>query len=101
MSVLKGAANLYFLYKFIRILTTPFNESEAYKLGIIDEKGKILKKKSRLKGSEEKEAYTLMHGFTWKMKRLLEKIPFGKSRLASYAAALWFIKEEKTFDGTD
>ena len=101
MSALKGAANLYFLYKFIRILTTPFNESEAYQLGIIDEKGKILKKKSRLKGSEEKEAYTLMHGFTWKMKRLLEKIPFGKSRLASYAAALWFIKEEKTFDGTD
>ena len=101
MSVLKGAANLYFLYKFIRILTTPFNESEAYQLGIIDEKGKILKKKSRLRGSEEKEAYTLMHGFTWKMKRLLEKIPFGKSRLASYAAALWFIKEEKTFDGTD
>ena len=49
MSALKGAANLYFLYKFIRILTTPINESEAYKLGIIDEKGKILKKISRLK----------------------------------------------------
>ena len=98
MGVLTGAANLFFLYKFIRILTTPWKESEAYKLGIIDENGKILKKSSRLKGSEEKDAYTMMHRFTWKLKRLLEKIPFGKSRIASYAAALWFIKEHKNFD---
>ena len=98
MGVLTGAANLFFLYKFIRILTTPWKESEAYKLGIIDENGKILKKSSRLRGSEEKDAYTMMHRFTWKLKRLLEKIPFGKSRIASYAAALWFIKEHKNFN---
>ena len=97
MGVLTGAANLYFLYKFIRILTTPWEQSEAYKLGIVDENGKILIKKKKLKGSEQKDAYTMMHLFTWKIKRLLEKIPFGKSRLASYAAALWFIKEQNNF----
>jgi len=97
MGVLTGAANLYFLYKFIRILTTPWEQSEAFKLGIVDENGKILIKKNKLKGSEQKEAYTMMHLFTWKIKRLLEKIPFGKSRLASYAAALWFIKEQNNF----
>jgi Zn finger protein HypA/HybF involved in hydrogenase expression len=99
--VVGGALNLYFIYKFMRILTTPFASTDAFKLGIIDEKGKILKKHKKLKTIEEKEAYTLMHRLVWKMKRLMEKIPFGKSRLASYAAALWLIKEEKNFKGTD
>jgi len=101
MGALTGAASLYFIYKFLRILTTAWEDSDAFKLGIVDENGKILKKKNKLKGKEEKEAYTMMHRFGWKMKRLLEKIPFGKSRLASYAAALWLIKEEKDFHGTD
>ena len=89
MGLVGGALNLYFIYKFIRILTTPFASTDAFKLGIIDEKGKVLKKHSKLKTEEEKEAYTIMHRLVWKMKRLMEKIPFGKSRLASYAAALW------------
>ena len=106
MTVLKegvvgGALNLYFIYKFLRILTTPFENTDAFKLGIIDEKGKILKKKSKLKTIEEKDSYTMMHRLVWKLKRLMEKVPFGKSRLASYAAALWLIKEENNFDGTD
>ncbi len=42
----------------------------------------------------------MMHRLVWKLKRLMEKVPFGKSRLASYAAALWLIKENK-FQGTD
>ena len=96
-----GALNLYFIYKFLRILTIPFAKSDAFKLGIVDEKGKILKKHNKLKTSEEKEAYTIMHRLVWKLKRLMEKIPFGKSRLASYAAALWLIKEEKSFYDTD
>ena len=106
MTVLKegvvgGALNLFFIYKFLRILTTPWENTDAFKLGIIDGKGKILRKKSKLKTIEEKESYTMMHRLVWKLKRLMEKVPFGKSRLASYAAALWLIKEEKNFNGTD
>ena len=96
-----GALNLYFIYKFLRILTTPWESTDAFKLGIVNEKGKILKKHRKLKLDKEKEAYTMMHRLVWKLKRLMEKIPFGKSRLASYAAALWLIKEEKSFHGTD
>ena len=99
--VVGGAMNLYFIYKFLRILTTPFASTDAFKLGIIDEKGKILIKKSKLKSIEQKEAYTMFDRLVWKLKRLMEKIPFGKTRLASYAAALWLIKEEKDFHGTD
>ena len=81
--MLGGAMNLYFIYKFLRILTTPWKNTDAFKLGIIDEKGGILKKKRSLKTIEEKEAYTMFDRFVWKLKRLMEKIPFGKSRLAS------------------
>jgi len=106
MTVLKegmvgGALNLFFIYKFLRILTTPWENTDAFKLGIIDDKGKILIKKAKLKTIEEKESYTMMHRLVWKLKRLMEKVPFGKSRLASYAAALWLIKEEKNFTGTN
>ena len=96
-----GALNVFFIYKFLRILTQPFNETDAFKLGIIDEKGKILKKHKKLKTTEEKDSYTLMHRLVWKLKRLMEKIPFGKTRLASYAAALWLIKESHKFNGTE
>ena len=96
-----GALNLYFIYKFLRILTTPWENTDAFKLGIIDEKCGILRKKRTLLKIEEKEAYTMMHRLVWKLKRLMEKVPFGKSRLASYAAALWLIKEEKSFHGND
>ena len=99
--VATGALNLYFIYKFLRILTTPWEKTEAFELGIIDGKGNILKKKRELKSHEEKMSYTLMHRLVWKLKRLLEKIPFGKSRLASYATALWLIKEGKDFQGSD
>ena len=96
-----GAMNLFFIYKFLRILTTPWKESDAFKLGIVDEDGKILKKKSQLKTIEEKDAYTMMHRLVWKIKRLMEKVPFGKTRLASYAAALWLIKEGHSFKGDE
>jgi len=99
--IIGGAVNLYFIYKFLRILTTPWEKTDAFKLGVIGDNGKILKKKRTLKTSEEKESYTIMHRLVWKLKRLMEKVPFGKSRLASYAAALWLIKEEKLFYGTD
>jgi len=53
-----GALNLYFIYKFLRILTTPWESTDAFKLGIVDEKGKILKKNRTLKKDKEKESYT-------------------------------------------
>ena len=71
--VVGGALNVFFIYKFLRILTQPFNETDAFKLGIIDENGKILKKHNKLKTTEEKDSYTLMHRLVWKLKRLMEK----------------------------
>jgi hypothetical protein len=95
MGILAGIGNIYFVYQFLKKLVTPFNKTKAFELGIVDENGKILKRRRDLETKEEKEAYTLSDTLIWNIKKLMGKIPGGKSRLASYAAALWLIKEQQ------
>ena len=94
MGVIASIGNIYFVYQFLKKLVTPFEKTDAFKLGIIDEKGKILKRRRDLDTSEEKDAYNLSDTLVWNLKKILGKIPLGKSKLASYAAALWLIKEQ-------
>ena len=94
MSVLSTIGNIYFVYQFLKKLVTPFEKTKAFELGIIDEKGKILKRRRDLKTKDEKEAYTLSDTLIWNIKKLMGKIPGGQSRIASYAAALFLIKEQ-------
>ena len=95
MGILAGIGNIYFVYQFLKKLVTPFNKTKAFELGIIDEKGKILKRRRDLEGDEEKSAYNLSDTLIWNIKKLMGKIPGGKSRIASYAAALYLIKEQQ------
>jgi len=85
--------DLFLVYQFIKRLATPFNEWKAYELGIIDEKGNILKKRRELRTIEERNAWGKFDVMISKLKRIIEKAPGGQSRLASYAAALYLIKE--------
>ena len=94
MGILAGIGNIYFVYQFLKKLVTPFEKTDAFKLGIIDEKGKILKRRRDLNGQEEKDAYNLSDTLIWNIKKLMGKVPGGQSRIASYAAALWLIKEQ-------
>lgn len=94
MSV-KRAADAVYTFRFIRILTKKWVDMEAYDLGIIDENGKALKKSRELKTQEEKNAYTTFHRLVFNIKRIIQKLPFGKSTLASYAAALFLLKESE------
>ena len=94
MGIIASIGNIYFVYQFLKKLVTPFEKTEAFKLGIIDKDGKILKKRRDLETKEEKSAYNLSDTLVWNLKKILGKIPFGKSKLASYAAALWLIKEQ-------
>lgn len=93
MSIISSAANAYFTYKFLRTLTRSWTDMPAYELGIIDENGKVIKSGSQLKTKEEKEAYSIFDRLAFNIKRILEKLPFGKSKLASYATALFLIRE--------
>ena len=92
-----GAVDLWMVYSFIRRLVTPFSEWEAYKLGIIDERGNILKKRRELRRQEERRAFGVFDVLILNLKKLLERLPAGQTRLASYAAALWLIREHKAF----
>lgn len=83
------------LYQFLKRLITPFEKTEAFKLGIIDTNGKFIKKRSELKTQAEKDACGLFDVLVFNLKKLIEKLPFGKSMLMSYAAALYLIREEK------
>ena len=85
-------ADLVLVYQFLKRLTTPFNETPAFDLGIIDERGQRIKSKE-LKTTEEKNAYGYFDRLVFNVKKLLERFPGGKNRLASYAAALFLLKK--------
>ena len=90
-----GLFDIFVAYKFIKILATPWKKTDAYKLGIIDAKGGLLKKRKDLKTGDEKKAYTIVHTLIWNLKRLLDKLPPTKTKLGSFAVALWLLKEKK------
>ena len=87
------AIDAFITFRFLKLLVTPFNKTEAFKFGIIDERGKVLKKYKTLERMEERRAYTILHRLVFNIKKLIEKVPGGKSRIATYAAALFLIKE--------
>lgn len=89
--------DLFLVYQFIKRLATPFDEWEAYKLGIIDDRGEILLKRRNMT-VKQRNVWGKFDVLVLKLKRLLEKLPGGRSRIASYAAALWLIKESEERD---
>lgn len=89
MGLLRGADFVYAL-RFLRLLTMPWEKTEAYKQGIVDKDGKKLKKPET---PAERGAYTTFHKLVFNIRRLLGKIPLGKSTIARYGAALYLIKE--------
>lgn len=80
-------------YRILRKLTTPFDQTDAFKLGIIDKQGKILRKFGQLNTDEERDAYTLLDRLVWRVKRIINRVPLENKNLASFAAALALIKE--------
>lgn len=93
--------DLFLVYQFIKRLATPFKEWKAYELGIIDERGNILKKRRELRTIAEREAWGKFDVMISKIKRIIEKAPGGQTRLASYAAALYLIKESESINTID
>ena len=93
--------DLFLVYQFIRRLSTPFKEWDAYKLGIIDETGKQLIKRKDFTKRDQKNAFGIFDIMITKLKRLLEKVPGGKTRIGSYAAALYLIKEQSEIEKQD
>lgn len=85
--------DLYLAYSFLRRLATPFDRWKAYDLGIIDDRGSVLRKKSSFTSREEHEAWGYSDIMIANLKKLLETIPGGKRQIASIAAALLLLRE--------
>jgi len=90
MGLLTRTTDTVYAFRFLRLLTTPWVKTGAYKMGIIDDTGKLLRKPET---SEERSKYNIFHKLVFNIKRLLNAIPFGKTTIASYLAALYLIKE--------
>ena len=96
------AIDLLITYRVIKMLVTPFEKTDAYKYGIIDKNGKVLRKNKTLTVANEKDSYTILHRFVFNLKRLINLIPGGKSKLGTYAAALGLLlKEQKDINAVE
>jgi len=84
-------------YRVVKMLITPFEKTEAFKRGIIDNKGKVLIKYRNVIKQSDKKHYTLLHRFVFNLKRILQKVGLG-SKLGSFAVALaLLIKEDRSY----
>jgi hypothetical protein len=92
------AIDLVITYRIIKLLVTPFERQEAYKQGIIDKDGNVLKKYRTLKTTKEKQSYTILHRFVFNLKRILKRVGLG-GRLGSFAVALaLLLRENKEYE---
>jgi len=98
------AIDLFVTYRFIKLLVTPFEKTDAYKLGIIDKDGNRIMppptkggvrqtKPNPLNTIEEKGAYTVLHKLVFNIKKLFGKVPGLRTKLGTYAAALFLLKD--------
>tara|TARA_B100001113_G_scaffold351577_1_gene350974 strand:+ start:1362 stop:1976 length:615 start_codon:yes stop_codon:yes gene_type:complete len=93
------AVDLFVTYRFLKLLTTPFEKTDAFKLGIIDKNGHRIKlpKSSKpaveLTTSELKNAYTILHKLIFNIKKLFAKVPGLRTKVGTYAAALFLLKD--------
>jgi hypothetical protein len=72
------------------ILITPIENTDAFKLGLIDPDGKTVRK---AKTSEEKNATSPLHRLVWNLKRMISLVPGGSTRIGSLAAAYLLMRE--------
>jgi hypothetical protein len=95
----KGAIDLAAIYMFLKRLVTPFEQWDAYKTGLIDKDGKVIVDKAD-RTPEQNKSFGYFDRLVANLKKLLGKIPGGKTRIASFAAALLLLRE-KNIDPDD
>ena len=93
------AIDLFVTYRFVRLLTTPFEKTDAYKLGIIDGNGNRIRQPNSTKPAvelatiEQKNSYTILHKLVFNIKKLFAKVPGLRTKVGTYAAALFLLKD--------
>ena len=88
------------VFRMLKMLVTPFKKHKAYQFGFIDQNGKRIKTKM-VDGKEvknnpeskmEKSSFTLLHRLVFNLKRIIEKVPFGKTAFNFIRSCITIIK---------
>lgn len=82
--------NVY-AFRLARLLTTPWENWDAYEKDIIDIDGKRTDKK--ITASADKAAWTFFHRAVANLKRMLDKVPGGKTKLIKALALFKLFSE--------
>jgi len=81
-------------FRILHMLVQNFEDTPAYRLGIIDKNGKELKHMKDLNTVQMRDAYTLLHRLVFRLKRIINKVPIENKKLVSLAAAYSLIRED-------
>ena len=93
------AIDLFVTYRFLKLLTTPFEKQDAFKLGIIDADGNRIRQPNstrpavELSTTELKNSYTILHKLVFNIKKIFAKVPGLRTKVGTYAAALFLLKD--------
>ena len=93
------AIDLIITYRVVKMLVTPFDKFKAFDLGIIDADGNRVKKPKstqpaiELTTTEQKSAYTILHKLVFNIKKIFAKVPGLRTKVGTYAAALFLLKD--------
>lgn len=86
--------------RLLYLLCTPFKEFPAYKAGVINDKGEyIVKPKDRTK--EQNQSLSYLDRLIINIKKLINKLPGGESKLKNVIAGMILIKENYEIVETD
>lgn len=76
--------------RILKMLVTPFENTDAYKFGIIDRQGKKIRNP---KTTAEENSYDMLHRLVFRIKIIINKVPIENKNFLSYAAAYALIRE--------
>lgn len=93
-----GIFDTLLLYSFVKRLVTPFNKWKAFDTGVIDEDGNIIVPQDK-RTPDQNRSFKLFDLLVLNIKKMLGKVPGGKSRIATYAAALMLLREGEELEG--
>lgn len=89
-SAIKLSVDYVYAFRVVKILFQDWKETDAYKLGLIDENGKKIRSPSTL---EERAAYNPFISLVFNIKRLMNKVPGGKTKIAAIATSYLLLRE--------
>lgn len=84
--------DMFFVYEFLRRLSTPFNQWPAFKSGIIDAKGNILISVKELTPQQQK-SWNYIDALSVGIKKLIDRVPNTKQKLATITGTMMLMRE--------